>query len=150
MKCPFCGHAESQVKDSRMAEDGAATRRRRSCLSCGARFTTYERVQLREFSVLKSDGSREGFDRDKLERSLRVALRKRDVDPQRLSRAINSILRQIEASGENEVESSQIGDMAMQALLALDKIGYIRYASVYKDFRTEDDFNKFLETLKEA
>lgn len=148
MKCPFCGHDESQVKDSRTAEDGTATRRRRSCTSCGARFTTYERVQLREFSVLKSDGSREAFDREKLARSLRVALRKRDIESERLNRAVTSILGQIEASGETVVESRAIGDLAMQALLTLDKIGYIRYASVYKDFRSEDDFNAFLETLK--
>lgn len=144
MKCPFCGHAESQVKDSRPSEDGAAIRRRRSCPECGGRFTTFERVQLRELTILKKSGRRAPFDREKLTRSIDVALRKRPVDPERVERMVSSIVRQLESRGETEVESSVIGELVMKALKTLDEVAYVRYASVYRDFRETNDFAKFL------
>jgi transcriptional repressor NrdR len=147
MRCPFCGSEDTQVKDSRPTEDGAAIRRRRSCNNCGARFTTFERVQLRELIVVKSSDQREPFDREKLARSMRIALRKRPVDADRLDRVVNSIVRQLESSGETDVPSKQIGEMAMQALRSLDKVAYVRYASVYRDFREVQDFNEFLNDL---
>jgi transcriptional repressor NrdR len=148
MRCPFCGHDDTQVKDSRPTEDNSAIRRRRFCPGCGARFTTFERVQLRELTVIKSAGQREPFDRDKLLRSMRIALRKRPIDADRIDRLVNSLVRQLESSGESEVPSSQIGEMVMNALFNLDQVAYVRYASVYKDFREASDFNEFVGSLK--
>ncbi|MEA1938217.1 MAG: transcriptional regulator NrdR [Pseudomonadota bacterium] len=148
MRCPFCGQADSQVKDSRPAEDHAVIRRRRFCPDCGARFTTFERVQLRELTVLKSGGRKEVFDRDKLLRSLMVALRKRPVEIERVERAVSGISRQLEASGDAEITSRRIGDLAMEALKSLDAIAYIRYGSVYRDFREAADFAPLLEEVK--
>ena len=144
MKCPFCGHAESQVKDSRPSEDGAAIRRRRSCPECGGRFTTFERVQLRELIVLKRSGRRTPFDRDKLSRSISFALNKRPVEPERVERMISSIVRQLESLGETEIQSTVVGEMVMKALKALDEVAYVRFASVYRDFRESSDFARFL------
>lgn len=148
MKCPFCGHEDTQVKDSRPTEDGATIRRRRFCSNCGARFTTFERVQLRELTVIKSTGVREHFERDKLYRSFEVSLRKRPVEADRIDQIVNSLVRQLESSGETEIPSKQIGEMVMQALRQLDQVAYIRFASVYKDFREADDFDEFLSDLK--
>ena len=147
MRCPFCGNDDTQVKDSRPTEDNAAIRRRRICGNCGARFTTFERVQLRELTVVKSSNDREPFDREKLLRSIRIALRKRPVEAERVERVVNSIVRQLESSGETEIPSKQVGEMAMQALLQLDQIAYIRYASVYRNFREASDFNELLDRL---
>jgi transcriptional repressor NrdR len=144
LKCPFCGHAESQVKDSRPSEDGAAIRRRRSCPECQGRFTTFERVQLRELTILKRSGRRSPFDREKLTRSIVVAIRKRPIDPERLERMISGIVRQLESRGETEIESSVVGELVMKALKALDEVAYVRYASVYRDFRQTQDFARFL------
>lgn len=148
MKCPFCGYVETQVKDSRPAEDGAAIRRRRSCPSCAARFTSYERIQLRDLFVKKSTGEVEPFNRDKLHRSMSVALRKRPIDDDTLDRAINSIVRQLELSGDSEITSETIGTMVMRALYELDTVGYVRYASVYRDFRNTGDFTDFIRDLQ--
>jgi transcriptional repressor NrdR len=148
MRCPFCGNDDTQVKDSRPTEDNAAIRRRRVCGHCGARFTTFERVQLRELTVVKASNDREPFDREKLLRSLRIALRKRPVEAERVERVVNSIVRQLESSGETEIPSKQVGEMAMQALAQLDQIAYIRYASVYRNFREASDFNEFLDGLR--
>ena len=139
MRCPFCAHENSQVKDSRPSEDGAAIRRRRQCEACGARFTTFERVQLREVTVVKKDGKREPFDRDKLSRSISIACRKRDIPSDRVDRLISSIQRQLETRGE-EVTTTQIGEAVMDGLKALDHVAYIRFASVYKDFSEPGDF----------
>ncbi|HVU29632.1 MAG TPA: transcriptional regulator NrdR [Sphingomicrobium sp.] len=139
MRCPFCAHEDSQVKDSRPSEDGAAIRRRRQCEACGARFTTFERVQLRELTVVKKDGEREPFDRDKLSRSIAIACRKREISPERIDRLISSIQRQLETRGD-EVTTSQIGEAVMDGLKALDHVAYIRFASVYKDFSEPGDF----------
>lgn len=147
MRCPFCGNEDTQVKDSRPTEDNSAIRRRRLCPGCGARFTTFERVQLRELTVVKSNGQREPFDREKLLRSLRIALRKRPIDADRIDRVVNSLVRQLESSGENDIPSKQIGEMIMTSLQNLDQVAYIRYASVYKDFREAADFNEFVEQL---
>lgn len=144
MRCPFCGHAESQVKDSRPSEDGAAIRRRRLCPECGGRFTTFERVQLRELTILKRSGRRNPFDREKLVRSVSIATRKRPLDPERVERMINGIVRQLESQGETELPSSVVGEMVMKALKSLDDVAYVRYASVYRDFRQTEDFAKFL------
>ncbi len=144
MRCPFCGNLESQVKDSRPSEDGAAIRRRRSCPQCGGRFTTFERVQLRELVVLKRSGRRSPFDREKLERSIAIALRKRPVEPERMDRMVSGIVRQLESQGETEIRSEVIGELIMKALKAVDEVGYVRYASVYRDFRETSDFAKFL------
>ncbi len=150
MRCPFCGHEDSQVKDSRSTDDDAAIRRRRQCNQCGARFTTFERVQLRELIVIKkSDGERQPFERSKVERSLRLALRKRPIDEERIEAVVNSIVRQLESLGENEITTKQIGEYVMDALLTLDHVGYVRYASVYKDFREPDDFNEFIDNLRQ-
>lgn len=148
MRCPFCGNDDTQVKDSRPTDDGSAIRRRRFCPACGARFTTFERVQLRELYVVKSSGQREPFDREKLLRSMRISLRKRPVDADRVDRVVNSIVRQLESSGETEIPSTQIGEMVMNQLAGIDKVAYIRYASVYRDFREANDFNQFVETLR--
>ena len=144
MRCPFCGHAESQVKDSRPSEDGAAIRRRRLCPECGGRFTTFERVQLRELTIVKRSGRRTPFDREKLMRSISIALRKRPVDPERVERMINAITRQLESMGETELPSSVVGELVMKALKQLDDVAYVRYASVYRDFRETEDFARFL------
>src|SRR5271154_1814105 len=146
MRCPFCGHAESQVKDSRPSEEGASIRRRRFCPNpeCGGRFTTFERVQLRELTIMKRSGRRAPFDREKLVRSISVALRKRPVDPERLERMVSGIVRQLESMGETELASHVVGEMVMKALKSLDEVGYVRYASVYRDFRETQDFAKFL------
>jgi transcriptional repressor NrdR len=148
MRCPFCSHEDTQVKDSRPTDDNAAIRRRRICSGCGARFTTFERVQLRELHVVKSNGDREPFDRDKVQRSMQIALRKRPVEPEHLERIVSSIVRQLESLGESDVPSRQIGELAMAALEQLDSVAYVRYASVYRDFRGADDFNEFLGKLR--
>ncbi|HEY5290552.1 MAG TPA: transcriptional regulator NrdR [Caulobacteraceae bacterium] len=144
MRCPFCGELESQVKDSRPSEDGATIRRRRLCPECGGRFTTFERVQLRELTILKRSGRRAPFDREKLVRSISTATRKRPVDPERLERMVNGIVRQLESMGETELASNVVGDMVMKALKTLDDVAYVRYASVYRDFRQTEDFARFL------
>ncbi len=144
MRCPFCGHMESQVKDSRPSEDGAAIRRRRNCPECGGRFTTFERVQLRELAIVKRSGRRTPFDREKLMRSISIAMRKRPVDAERLERMVSSIVRQLESLGETELPSHVVGEMVMKALKAIDEVAYVRYASVYRDFRETQDFAKFL------
>jgi transcriptional repressor NrdR len=147
MRCPFCGHGDSQVKDSRPSEDNAAIRRRRFCPQCGARWTTFERVQLRELTVVKKDGEKMPFDRDKLARSLKIALRKRPVDEERIERIVNSIQRQLETSGESEIPTKAIGEMVMENLRELDPVAYVRFASVYRNFREAKDFETFVETL---
>jgi len=147
MRCPFCGNEDTQVKDSRPTDDSAAIRRRRQCSNCGARFTTFERVQLRELTVVKSNGQREPFDREKLLRSMQVALRKRPVDGERLERVINGIVRRLESSGEAEIPTSAIGEAAMDALANLDKVAYVRFASVYRNFRETKDFETFVGKL---
>lgn len=148
MRCPFCGYDDTQVKDSRPSEDNAAIRRRRFCPQCDARFTTFERVQLRELVVIKSDGTKKPFDRDKLARSLRIALRKRPVDEEKLEQVINGLVRQMETTSEGEISTKEIGGMVMETLRRLDHVAYVRYASVYRDFRSPADFNEFVETLK--
>ena len=147
MRCPFCGHLDSQVKDSRPTEDHAAIRRRRFCPECGSRWTTFERVQLRELTVVKSDGDKATFDRDKLAKSLHIALRKRPVDEDRIERIVNSIQRQLEASGETEIPTKVVGEMVMDYLIDLDKVAYVRFASVYRNFREAKDFEDFIGNL---
>ena len=147
MRCPFCGNEDTQVKDSRPTEDHAAIRRRRQCVNCGARFTTFERVQLRELTVLKSNNRREPFDRDKLLRSMTIALQKRPVDPERIERIVNGIQRRLESSGESELPSKLIGELVMDALAGLDKVAYVRFASVYRNFREARDFEEFVGKL---
>ncbi len=149
MRCPFCGHDDSQVKDSRPSEDNAAIRRRRQCSQCGARFTTFERVVLRELTVVKSSGEKENFERDKLVRSMKIALRKRPVDDERFDQVVNSIVRQLESLGETEITTKQIGELVIEALFTLDHVAYVRYASVYRDFREPDDFNQFIDNLRQ-
>jgi transcriptional repressor NrdR len=144
MRCPFCGSDDSQVKDSRPSEDGAAIRRRRLCPQCGGRFTTFERVQLRELTIVKRSGRRTPFDRDKLARSVAVALRKRPIDPERVEQMISTIVRQLESTGETELPSSAVGELVMKHLKQLDDVAYVRYASVYRDFRETQDFARFL------
>ena len=150
MRCPFCGHEDSQVKDSRPSDDGAAIRRRRQCEGCAARFTTFERIQLRELVVLKSEGRREPFDREKLLRSIAVAARKRPIEPVRLEKLVSGIQRQLETSGETEVSATRIGEMVMDGLKGLDSVAYIRFASVYKDFREAKDFEAFAGAVGEV
>ena len=150
MRCPFCTSEDTQVKDSRSAEDGASVRRRRECSSCGGRFTTFERVQLRELTVIKSTGKKAPFDRDKLARSVLVATRKRNVDPDRIEQMISGIVRRLEATGEPEIESKMIGELVMEGLHHLDDVAYVRYASVYKDFREAKDFEEFLGGLDDG
>jgi transcriptional repressor NrdR len=145
MRCPFCQNEDTQVKDSRPTEDSAAIRRRRQCDKCGSRFTTFERVQLRELVVLKRSGRRVPFDREKLERSVSVALRKRPIEDDQIQQMISGIVRKLESSGENEIASGTIGEMVMEALGHLDPVGYVRYASVYRDFRETSDFADFIE-----
>lgn len=150
MRCPFCGSDETQVKDSRPAEDGASVRRRRECSACGGRFTTFERVQLRELVVIKSTGKRAPFDRDKLMRSVLIALRKREFETERVEQMVSGIVRRLEASGETEIESKKIGELVMEGLAKLDDVAYVRYASVYKNFREAKDFEQFLGGMDEA
>ena len=145
MLCPFCGSEDTQVKDSRPAEDGAAIRRRRLCGNCGARFTTFERVQLREINIVKRSGRKSVFDRDKLERSFEIALRKRDVDKDQVARAINDIVRTLEGHAEGDVPSHLVGELVMKALAELDQVAYVRYASVYRNCDEAIDFEQFVE-----
>ena len=147
MRCPFCGHEDTQVKDSRPTDDNSAIRRRRYCPSCGSRFTTFERVQLRELVVIKSNGSREPFDREKLMRSMSLALQKRPVDNDRTERIVNGIQRRLESSGETEIPSKVIGELVMDALSGLDQVAYVRFASVYRNFREAADFEEFIGKL---
>ena len=150
MRCPFCGHDDSQVKDSRPTEDGAAIRRRRQCEGCGARFTTFERIQLRELTVLKTEGRREPFEREKLERSVAVACRKRPIDQARIDKLVSGIQRQLETLGETEIESAKIGEFVMEGLKGLDTVAYIRFASVYKEFAEAKDFEELAGSVAEA
>ena len=150
MRCPFCAHDDTQVKDSRPTEDNASIRRRRQCSSCGARFTTFERVQLREVVVVKSGDKREPFDRSKLEQSVSLATRKRGIDQERLDQLISGIQRQVETSGEPEVPSSHIGELVMEGLRQIDSVAYIRFASVYRDFSEARDFEEFASTVQQA
>ena len=145
MRCPFCGHEETQVKDSRPTEDNSSIRRRRQCPACGARFTTFERVQLRELMVIKKDGSRTIFDREKLVRSISISCRKRPVNPDQIELITNSIQRRLESSGETEIPTKVVGELVMDALKELDRVAYLRFASVYKDFQETDDFRKFID-----
>ena len=147
MRCPYCGSLETQVKNSRPIDDASAIRRRRVCPDCGGRFTTFERVQLRELTVLKKSGRRAPFERDKLMRSLEIALRKRPVEPERVERMVNGIVRQLESQGENEIQSEQIGELVMEGLRALDSVAYVRFASVYRNFREARDFNALVNEL---
>jgi transcriptional repressor NrdR len=147
MRCPFCGCEDTQVKDSRPTDDRASIRRRRLCPNCAARFTTFERVQLRELTVVKKNGQREPFERDKLARSVQIALRKRPVEGERVERAINSIVRQLESSGETEIKSEMIGELVMEMLATLDPVAYVRFASVYRNFREAKDFGEFIDRL---
>ena len=145
MRCPFCGEEDTQVKDSRASEDGTTIRRRRLCSSCGSRFTTFERIQLRDLIVIKRNGKKNPFDRDKLSKSLLMALRKRQTDDDAIERAINGIVRQLESRGDNDIHSKLIGELVMNALAQIDNVAYIRYASVYRNFREASDFGKFVE-----
>ena len=147
MRCPFCAHDDSQVKDSRPTEDGSAIRRRRMCPACGARFTTFERIQLRELMVVKKSGKREVFDRDKLARSIEIACRKRPLEAERIDRLVTGVVRRLESGGESEIDVGHIGEMVMEGLQALDPVAYIRFASVYRDFREARDFEKFVGDL---
>lgn len=147
MRCPFCGHEDTQVKDSRPTEDNSAIRRRRLCPACGSRFTTFERVQLRELTVLKSNKQRVPFDRDKLIRSIEIATRKRTIEPERIERMVNGIVRRLESSGESEIPTNAIGEMVMDALRGLDPVAYVRFASVYRNFREAKDFEEFVGAL---
>jgi transcriptional repressor NrdR len=147
MRCPFCGNDDTQVKDSRPTEDNSAIRRRRQCPNCAARFTTFERVQLRELTVIKSTGKRESFDREKMARSMQIALQKRPVEAERLERVVNGLVRQLESSGESEIPSKAIGELIMDALANLDQVAYVRFASVYRNFREARDFEEFIGKL---
>ena len=145
MRCPFCSEEDTQVKDSRASEDGSSIRRRRLCTNCGSRFTTFERIQLRDLVVIKRNGKKKPFDRDKLSKSLLMALRKRQTDDDSIERAINGIVRQLESRGDNDISSKLIGELVMNALAQIDNVAYIRYASVYRNFREAGDFGKFVE-----
>ena len=144
MRCPFCGKEDTQVKDSRASDDGASIRRRRLCTSCGSRFTTFERIQLRDLIVIKRNGKKVSFDRDKLLKSMMMALRKRQTNEDAIERAVNGIVRQLESNGDNEIQSKFIGELVMNALAEIDNVAYIRYASVYRNFREASDFGKFV------
>jgi len=148
MRCPYCGNIDTQVKDSRPAEDHAAIRRRRLCTACGGRFTTYERVQLRDLAVKKSNGRREDFDRDKLARSIRIAMRKRPIEPDRIDQMISGIVRRLESLGETDIQSNVIGEIVMESLARVDTVAYVRFASVYKNFQAADDFEEFVSELR--
>lgn len=150
MRCPFCGHEDSQVKDSRPTDDGSAIRRRRQCEGCAARFTTFERIQLRELVVLKSEDKREPFDREKLMRSVMIACRKRPLDPVRIEKLVSRIQRQLETLGDTDIPSQRIGELVMDGLKSLDSVAYIRFASVYKDFREARDFEEFAGNIAEV
>jgi transcriptional repressor NrdR len=150
MRCPFCGHEDSQVKDSRPTEDGASIRRRRQCEGCGARFTTFERIQLRELTVLKSEGRREPFEREKLDRSVAIACRKRPIEPGKIEKLVSGIQRQLETLGDSEIEAAKIGEYVMEGLKGLDTVAYIRFASVYKEFAEAKDFEDFAGAVSEA
>jgi transcriptional repressor NrdR len=150
MRCPFCAHDDSQVKDSRPTEDNTAIRRRRQCESCGARFTTFERVQLREVTVVKSGGRREGFNRGKIEQSVTLACRKRPVEVEQLDQLVSGIQRQVETAGEAEIPSAKIGEMVMEGLRQIDSVAYIRFASVYRDFSEARDFEEFVSTIRDV
>ena len=145
MRCPFCGHGETQVKDSRPADDNSSIRRRRQCPACGSRFTTFERVQLRELIIIKKNGNRTVFDREKLVRSIDISCRKRPVKPDKIELITNSIQRRLESSGEPEIPSKVVGELVMDALKELDRVAYLRFASVYKDFQETDDFRNFID-----
>ena len=145
MRCPFCGKDDTQVKDSRASDDGGSIRRRRLCTSCGSRFTTFERIQLRDLTVIKRNGKKSPFERDKLLKSMLMALRKRQTEDDAIERAVNGIVRQLESYGENDIQSKLIGELVMNALAEIDNVAYIRYASVYKNFREARDFGKFVE-----
>jgi transcriptional repressor NrdR len=147
MRCPFCGHNDTQVKDSRPTEDNTAIRRRRFCPNCGARWTTFERVQLRELTVVKQNGQRSPFDRDKILRSMSIALRKRPVAPDRVDQVVNSIVRRLESMGESEIPTKVIGEIVMDSLRELDQVAYVRFASVYKNFREAKDFEEFIDSM---
>ena len=147
MRCPFCGNEDTQVKDSRPTEDNTATRRRRQCPTCRGRFTTFERIQLRELSVTKSNGQRVPFERDKMLRSMEIALRKRPVAPERIDQIVTAIVRRLESLGETEIPSSVIGEMVMETLSGLDQVGYVRFASVYRNFGEKKDFEEFIGGL---
>ena len=149
MRCPFCGNEDTQVKDSRPTEDNATIRRRRYCPSCGSRFTTFERVQLRELSVIKRNGDKSPFDRDKLMKSMQISLRKRPIDEPQIERIVNSIQRRLETSGEIEITTKAIGEIVMETLKDLDPVAYVRFASVYRDFHEAQDFNEFIGSLSE-
>jgi transcriptional repressor NrdR len=148
MRCPFCGNVDTQVKDSRPAEDNVAIRRRRYCPACAGRFTTYERVQLRDLVVIKRSNRREPFDRDKLERSIRIALQKRPIEPERIDQMISGIVRRLESLGDSDVPSDTIGSIVMEALARIDTVAYVRFASVYKNFQEADDFETFVQELR--
>jgi transcriptional repressor NrdR len=150
VRCPFCAHDDSQVKDSRPTEDGAAIRRRRQCESCGARFTTFERIQLRELTILKSEGRKEPFERDKLARSVAIACRKRPIEQARIDQMVSGIQRQLETLGDAEIDARQIGALVMDGLRGLDSVAYIRFASVYKDFTEAKDFEEFAGSVAES
>ena len=150
MRCPFCGHADSQVKDSRPTEDDAVIRRRRFCPNCDSRFTTFERVQLRELTVVKKSGRRAPFDRDKLQRSVEIALRKRSVAADRIERMVNGIVRQLESHGDGDISTDRIGELVMEGLKGLDDVAYVRFASVYRNFREARDFNAIVGELEAA
>ena len=147
MKCPFCGNEDTQVKDSRSTEDNSAIRRRRFCSACGARFTTFERIQLRELTVIKKTGKKVPFDRDKLERSVQIALRKRPVESERVDRMISGIVRRVESLGEAEIASDVVGEIVMEGLQSIDPVAYVRFASVYKNFREAKDFEEFIGVI---
>lgn len=149
MRCPFCSHEDTQVKDSRPTEDSAAIRRRRLCPNCGARFTTFERVQLRELTVIKKNGRRVPFDRDKLARSIQLCMRKRPIETERIERLINGLVRRLESMGESDIPSDLIGELIMEALSNIDQVAYVRFASVYKNFREAKDFEDFVEKMDE-
>ncbi len=148
MRCPFCGNVDTQVKDSRPTEDHVAIRRRRSCPGCGGRFTTYERVQLRDLVVIKKNGRREDFDRDKLARSIRIAMQKRPVEPERIEQMISGIVRRLESMGDTDIPSERIGEIVMETLARIDTVAYVRFASVYKNFQEADDFEEFVAELR--
>ncbi len=148
MRCPFCGSVDTQVKDSRPAEDHVAIRRRRSCPGCGGRFTTYERVQLRDLVVVKKNNRREDFDRDKLSRSIRIAMQKRPVEPERIEQMISGIVRRLESMGDTDIPSDRIGEIVMETLARIDTVAYVRFASVYKNFQEADDFEEFVAELR--
>lgn len=150
MRCPYCGHQDSQVKDSRPTEDNSVIRRRRACPGCGGRFTSFERVQLRELHVVKKTGRRQIFDRDKLMRAVQTALRKRPVEPERIESMVSGIIRRLESMGENDIPAEKIGELVMDGLMSLDKIAYIRFASVYRNFREVSDFGALIDDLTES